>query len=161
LRLLQTVSTSCYGLTELLISADFAEVLREIRRMEKAKQRVESELNSADPSDTLIEFLKRANAEISQLNESAQITKVTEKRVCYTLLDFRANFNQHWNSSANHRRPKMKSRCTPSSFSRRLPSSLATSKQLCVASEHTLYANFASLYGLLSKASACKCTINY
>lgn len=60
----------------MLLLADFAEALNEIRRLERAKQQIEAELNVADSNEAITEFLKRADIEISQLNESAQITKV-------------------------------------------------------------------------------------
>lgn len=61
---------------QLIFLADLNEVMTEIRRMEHAKQGVETELNVAGSNDVLTEFLKRAETEISHLNESAQITKV-------------------------------------------------------------------------------------
>lgn len=55
--------------------ADFEESLNELRRMEQAKQCAEAELEQ-NSNEVLSEFLKRANAELSQLQESSQITKV-------------------------------------------------------------------------------------
>lgn len=55
---------------------DFNEIVAEIRRMEEARRGLETEFNACS-NDTLADFLKHVDSELSQLNETVEITKVS------------------------------------------------------------------------------------